>query len=430
MITERSRIDELKVQANKLRKASQFSEALPIYKTLWEETHDVFDGSGYLSCLRKLRKFEHALPFAALLFKEYPSFEWARKEVAWTLIQGKLLSNQEDSSLSDIIKIAKRVIETDPDFLAKKVTVFAVLKHAKKRNDWACVAKWIDLLDPTLLSDAPMSKEDRIDGWSEQERWFNYKINSCLENNQATTALEICDGIQEKYQKHSRFFLRLRALALRALKKPAESMVIYRDLCSKGKTEWWLLHEYGSLLAETNAINESLTLFCKAALSCPKGSLAVSLYQDMGALFLVLQAKETAYIHYSLAAAIRAENGWPRSSEIEAALKSIQSEIGLQEQQPINQLVKSCRKIWQSHFSASECDTRQVREGLRGRISMEAGRKACFINCKDGLSAICIREEVPPGISDRDPVIFDAVPSFDKKKNRESWRAKCVRKLT
>ena len=36
--------------------------------------------------------------------------------------------------------------------------------------------------------------------------------------------------------------------------------------------------------------------------------------------------------------------------------------------------------------------------------------------------------EIPPGIKDGEVVRFDALPSFDKKKSRESWRAKNVQR--
>lgn len=73
-------------------------------------------------------------------------------------------------------------------------------------------------------------------------------------------------------------------------------------------------------------------------------------------------------------------------------------------------------------------DERRWRAGLRGKISIVPGRRACFMNCKDGLSAICMSEEIPPGVTNGEMVRFDAVPSFDKKKNRESWRAKNIQK--
>jgi hypothetical protein len=81
-------IQEQKSIANQLRKEKKFTEALPVYKLLWENTKDSFDGAGYLTCLRKLQLFDEALPLSKELLTCFPDFEWCRKEVAWTRLQG------------------------------------------------------------------------------------------------------------------------------------------------------------------------------------------------------------------------------------------------------------------------------------------------------------------------------------------------------
>ena len=45
---------EQKNKANALRKNGDFEEALIIYRDLWNENGDKFDGAGLLHCLRKL----------------------------------------------------------------------------------------------------------------------------------------------------------------------------------------------------------------------------------------------------------------------------------------------------------------------------------------------------------------------------------------
>ena len=67
-----------KRKANQLRKAKNFGEALPLYRDLWKETGDKFDGAGLLHCLRKLELFGEALVFADELIDKYPDFDWCR----------------------------------------------------------------------------------------------------------------------------------------------------------------------------------------------------------------------------------------------------------------------------------------------------------------------------------------------------------------
>ena len=57
---------EQKNKANALRKNGDFEEALIIYRDLWNENGDKFDGAGLLHCLRKLELFDEAIILAML----------------------------------------------------------------------------------------------------------------------------------------------------------------------------------------------------------------------------------------------------------------------------------------------------------------------------------------------------------------------------
>ena len=53
-----------KSQANEHRKLKKYKEALPLYRELWVETQDEYDGAGLLQCLRKEKLFDEALALA------------------------------------------------------------------------------------------------------------------------------------------------------------------------------------------------------------------------------------------------------------------------------------------------------------------------------------------------------------------------------
>ncbi|MCL4519959.1 MAG: hypothetical protein M1587_12275, partial [Thaumarchaeota archaeon] len=42
--------------------SKKFGEAKEKYSALWENSHDVWDGTGLLDCLRKLGEFDKAIP--------------------------------------------------------------------------------------------------------------------------------------------------------------------------------------------------------------------------------------------------------------------------------------------------------------------------------------------------------------------------------
>ena len=53
-----------KMKANELRKMGKFQEALVLYSEFHRDNQDKFTGAGYLHCLRKLKKFDEAIPLA------------------------------------------------------------------------------------------------------------------------------------------------------------------------------------------------------------------------------------------------------------------------------------------------------------------------------------------------------------------------------
>ena len=160
-------LKEQKQEANELRKAGNFEEALILYRNLWKETGDKFDGTGLLHCLRKLELFDEAIILTDELIVKYPDFDWCRNEVIWTYIQGRLDKINEEESLERVVEIAKRIMSLNPTGLGAKLTVFKVLKSAKASNDWETVNEWVVQIDPNSLSTKPMTDSSGRKGWSD-----------------------------------------------------------------------------------------------------------------------------------------------------------------------------------------------------------------------------------------------------------------------
>ncbi len=108
-------ISERKQLANSYRKKGNFAEALPLYKSLWRETADPFDGTGLLCCYRKSGLFDKAIPLAEELCKEHAELSWAAREICWTLVQGKLQMFDESTPVEEVIRIADTVFKYSPE---------------------------------------------------------------------------------------------------------------------------------------------------------------------------------------------------------------------------------------------------------------------------------------------------------------------------
>ncbi len=431
-------LTEQKQEAHKLRKASNFKEALPLYRNLWKETGDQFDGAGLLHCLRKLELFDEAIVLADELIVKYPDFDWCRNEVVWTYIQGILDKFNEGESLRKIVEIANKIISLNPTGLATKIIVFKVLKTAKSSNHWETVNEWVVKIDPDSLSKKPMTDDSGREGWSDQSLWYNYRIRGIVEKGNPKEAISIADEILERFPRQKKFFLRLKALANHLLGNLPESEKIYQNLCSGYKTDWWMFHEYAKVVRDIGRREDALKLMYQAANGHSKLESKVSLFEDIGMLCKELGKYEEARAHLVLCKYVRDEKGWNVPESIINTVNDLNKIIGNnKEPSSLKEALSICRREW-SELLGKENDlknlsykNRKVQKGLVGKVILgRSDRPFCFIIAKDEQSFFCSKSDLPPDIADGNEVAFDAIPSFDKKKNKESWKASNIRHCT
>lgn len=431
-------LKEQKQKANKLRKAGNFEEALILYRNLWKETGDKFDGAGLLHCLRKLELFDEAIVLADELIVKYPDFNWCRNEVIWTYIQGRLDKINEEESLERVIEIANGIMSLNPTGLAAKLTVFKVLKSAKASNDWETINEWVVQIDSNSLSIEPMTDSSGREGWSDQSLWYNYRINGLIEKGDAKAAINMVDEILERFPRQRKFFLRLKALANYRLGSLLESEKIYQNLCSGYKPDWWILYEYARVVRDIGRREDALKLMYQAAIGHSKLESMVSLFVDIGMLCKELGKYEEARAHFVLCKCVRNEKGWTVPESIINTINDLNKIIGNNnEPSSLKESMSICQSEW-SKLLGKENDLRnlsykkrKVKKGLVGKVSLgQSTRPFCFIIAKDEQSFFCYKSDLPPAITDGNEVTFDAIPSFDKKKNKESWKASNIRHCT
>lgn len=417
-------ISDKKKSANAYRKDGDFAKAIPLYESLWQETGDVFDGAGLLSCYRKTCLFDKALPLAEELSDQHGDFTWAAREICWTFIQGRIQKFNEETPLEEVLQTANKILEYKPDFLARKLIVFKILKLAKNKNDWDTIANWVDRIEVENLSIEPMHFDTGRDGWSDQCLWYNYKINSLLKNENYKEAKDKALVAEGMFPKQSYFFTRLKAHALKGLGETEAAEGLYVNLCNKKRTEWWLLHEYGALLKEQGKTDKALLILCKAALSNTKLEMMIKLFSDIAEICLMDGEPKVARAHLYLKKFIRDEKGWPLSSPSLIELNRLDKEFS-DEPVPLSkqEVLDICRSFWGRICGCDATETHTKKKGLVGKLSLSKSKTISFINTKDGLSAICFSKDIPTNMANGDIVIFDALPSFDKKKNKESWKA-------
>ena len=342
-----------------------------------------------------------------------------------------LVKLSEEESLERVIETANRIMSLNPTALAAKITVFKVLKLAKSSNHWEAVNEWVIKLAPNSLSTKPMTDASGREGWSDQSLWYNYRINGLIEKGDTKEATSIVDEILERFPKQRKFFLRLKALANYLLGNLPESERIYQNLISDYKPDWWILHEYAKVVRDIGRREDALKLMYQAASGHSKLESMVSLFVDIGILCKELGKDEEARAHLILCKYVRNEKGWTVPELIINTVNDLNKIIGNnKEPSSLEEALSICRTEW-SKLLGKENDLkdllykkRKVKKGLIGKVSLGLSEHPfCFIVAKDEQSFFCYKSDLPPNIADGDEVTFDALLSFDKKKNKESWKA-------
>jgi tetratricopeptide (TPR) repeat protein len=426
-------INQQKIEANSLRKKGQIQEALPLYRELWGKTRDEFDGAGLIHCLRKMELFDEAIVLADEMLKKYPDFDWGRNESIWAYIQGALSVLGEETPIQTLVDKANHIMSLNPKGLAAKAVVFKVLKLAKSSNHWGVVNGWVTKIDPSSLGVSPTTTDSGREGWSEQSQWYNYRIRGIIEEYDSKyeleEALSLAGQAIQLFPKQSKFFLRLKALAYSHLGSYRESAEIYKNLCSRPNPDWWLLHEYAKIHQAQGHEEEALMLMYQAASNHHKLESMVNLFSDIGMLCHKLKKYREARAHLALCKYVREDRGWGIPEQITPTINSINQQFNDSEPSSQKEAYDICQSEWRTKlhkegFKHGTVEERKARRGLIGRIiSITDDRPFCFIITKDRDSFFCSKSELPATINNGNEVSFDAIPSYDKKKQQDSWRA-------
>ncbi len=417
-------MDTKKQMANNLRKNQKYEQAEAIYKELYEssDTKDGYDAAGYLHCLRKQRKFAEAISIADAIPPELQDIAWCRNEMIWSYIQGILMDVSADFNSKDTA--FEKIKALKPDITALKVSLLKLFKEAKKSKRFDFIKENIDLINPADLDNKPNSTNTKSD-WSDRAMWYYYNAESLINSNDDNKAIELIETIIDKFPRQKKFFLRLKAKAFYNLKNTEQALKIYEALCNTPHPDWWILNEYGQIIAETGCPEKALPMLLLSSSLMPKLDMKVVLMQNLGRVYKDLEQYEMSFFHFMLSKLVREEKGWNMPESLSASLQELSSFFQTPKKEfTIDELLKACKKEWLKGKPSAGNE----KKDLKGKvISISPEKPFCFI--KSGSeSYFCFTKDLPEGISREQKVIFDITPSFDKKKQRESYRAINIRK--
>jgi len=241
-------------------------------------------------------------------------------------------------------------------------------------------------------------------------------------------SITLADKAIQLFPKQRKFFLRLKALSYFQLGSPNEAAEIYNTLCNRVKADWWLLHEYAKVLQAQGHDEDALKLMFQAACSYYKLESMVTLFIDIGQLCYKMEKYKEARAHLVLCKYVRESRGWGIPEQITSSINTINQLLKDSGPSSQREAYEICRSEWAQSIGEEDSrqnlnNKREAKHGLIGKVSsIKVERPFCFIITSDD-SFFCRNSELPPSINNGDEVLFDAIPSYDKKKEKESWRA-------
>ena len=419
-----SSVYDKKSLANEYRQAQNYSSSLEIYRELWHETNDDYDFAGLIHCLRKLERYEEAISLIENLHTNFVQCNWANNEVVWTLIKGKLQKINGDD-LEETVELAKKILLFNPEFLPLKLVVFKVLKSAKENKAWDVIGEWVVKINPNNLDEKPKELFDGKSGWSEKAIWYNCLIKYQIETGLFKEAIESFSKVVNVFPAQNKFFQRLGAKAYFENGNTSQAEKLYLELCSKKYPDWWVLQEYSLIKKEQGLIHESKLLLEKAALGKGKDSAKVNLFYDLALLYEELDQLKFSWLHIELAKKLREKEGWNIPSSL---MDNPHLAEYAEDYNSLKELKSKCQAIWEENTRVKKKYSLPKQKNKVGTIhKLPTDRPFCFIAAEDKKSYFCHADELPDHAMNGCKFIFDLVPTYDKKKKQESYKAINVR---
>jgi tetratricopeptide (TPR) repeat protein len=417
-------------QAENLRKEGRYPQAAQIFATLWQQQPDPRVGWRLAFCQRKQGRLDQAEAVARKALELAPGDPYIQSELGWVLYERYIKPARETGDLGRALYGARQILDLNPQHLLLKLVSQAMMKVGKDRGQWAVVEEWSARLDP-----ADLDKEAReINGkktMSEREVWYVQRARALLELGRYQEALETAQaGLQDFPDE---FFLqRIAAQARAELGGLGEGITQFRRLLNHPHADWYVFADLAILEARAGQQDEAYRHFCTALLSTNQGvEYKLGYLMALADLAVKLNQPEVAALHVALVKAVRMEKGWKVSPEDLEAEQRVRQALAQQGStwpdlpQDSKGLEARCRQIWkegQTRGLTFYTGTLKEAPGQRKYtyIQPDGGGEEVFVLVRD-----LPRECQTKGCRVR----YALEKTFDRKKNREAWRAVHVSRL-
>lgn len=371
--------------------------------------------------LRVVGKNREALEIFEKCYKDRPDeFSFNQKnDYAWTIYKTKIQHFDSEDELFENAEFVTNLLPQQ-DFNQKSScaytsTVFKVLNHLNKDEDFPAMIHWLEKLDPELLDEKPFRKYGRINkshkqqyyDWASKAYYKNFEFEKCIEVSK--TALNTLKRfIDEADTWHRRRI----AKSLIELGQLTEALEYYEEVI-KVKHDWYMYRDIAEVYLRLKKPWVSLDYLCPAVLSGEPNNIKANVYLTC---YRALKANpEMALKHAQLYYLLRSEKGYPIAHEIEE-LDIDESKLNRRE------LEQEIRNLWiQYKYKGRKIQhgtiINYIKDKSYGFIRTEGDDEIFFHKNEFSGDDIFIGQLVS----------FYTEESFDKSKMRKSVKAVNVR---
>ncbi len=335
-----SQVDQLRAQAQNLRKGKKYEEARALYESLLrdhQEACDKWDRWGYAFCLRKLGRAEEAVAISREVYEADPDFDYIKNLYGWSLYDLEISKSVQEiaQDVTPFFRAVGTIIDiSDPhdQYSPYARTIMKVIEYFNDRATYAPekVIEWTDKLDAHALSLETSRGKDRrgktIEYPSDRERWYAWRCKALYEGEYFEECIALSEEALQSipgFHFNNDIWIRWRRALAKGKLGSHDEAIADLEAVLKIKHDWFLQRDMAWLLYEIGRLDQALEYTAKAALDPAGLEYKWGLFLLMAQILEAQSELEMARKHALLAAALRQENEWKSTENLEAMLTKL-----------------------------------------------------------------------------------------------------------
>jgi tetratricopeptide (TPR) repeat protein len=264
---------------------------------------------------------------------------------------------------------------------------------------------------------------------SDRELWYIRHSRALLELDNHQEARQLAQkGLSEF--PNELYLARTAALAMAASGDLETGAKELRPLLHHPRADAYLKADLGELEFKLGNLDEAHRLLREAVLNPQEDKYKLSNFLTLASVSLAERKPIAAAECLALAKAVRQKEEWAIPAQLiqlEQETQKMLNEQGLEWPQ-LPQDIKSLSRLCAQHWKTESVAGLKRTVGRVGRIAPE--KKHTFLHRADGEKPVFVLlRDLPKGCIEGDRVDFALKPSFDRKKNEESFQATDIKRV-